>query len=351
MKIALVTDTHFGARSDSIPFDNFFKKFYDEVFFKEIIKQNITHVIHLGDVFDRRKYINYNILSNCKKYFFDRLKSLGIQTHLIVGNHDTYFKNTNDVNSPDLLLDSYSEIIKYSQATEISFEDCDILFLPWICTDNYEQTMETIKNTKAKIVFGHLEIAGFQMYKGQFNDHGFSKDIFNKFDQVYTGHFHHRSSNGNISYLGTPYEITWADFEDKKGFHIFDTDTKKVKFIANPNTMFVKYYYDETKEDPDSIDTSFCEGKHIKLIVVNKKDFLKFDNFIDRIYKRNPLELKIIEDMSEFESDALDDDINLEDTIMTLSNYVDSLETDADKSKLKNLLKGLYVEAQDYQKV
>ena len=62
MKIALVTDTHFGARSDSQAFDAYFKKFYQEVFFSEIDKRKITKIIHLGDCFDRRKYVNFNSL-------------------------------------------------------------------------------------------------------------------------------------------------------------------------------------------------------------------------------------------------------------------------------------------------
>jgi len=348
MKIALITDTHFGARSDSIHFDDFFKKFYDNVFFEYIVKHNIKHVIHLGDVFDRRKYINFNILNNCKSYFFDKLKELDIETHVIVGNHDTYFKNTNDVNSPDLLLNSYNNITKYSTPTEVTFENCKVLLLPWICTDNYELSIQTIKNTDAKIVFGHLEIAGFQMYKGQVNEHGFDRAIFDKFDQVYTGHFHHRSSNQNISYLGTAYEITWSDYADKKGFHIFDTDTQMVSFLPNPFIMFEKYYYDEDKEHPDSVDTSMFSGKHVKLIVVNKKDYALFDSFIERIYKKNPLELKIIEDLNGFESDALDDNIDLEDTMVVLSKYVDSIETDLDKNKLKTMLKSIYFEAQGH---
>ena len=33
MKIALLNDTHFGARNDSNIFDEYFYKFYDNIFF------------------------------------------------------------------------------------------------------------------------------------------------------------------------------------------------------------------------------------------------------------------------------------------------------------------------------
>jgi DNA repair exonuclease SbcCD nuclease subunit len=349
-KVALVTDTHFGARSDSITFDNFFRKFYEETFFPELDKRGIDTIFHLGDCFDRRKYINFNTLSSCRDYFFDQAKKRGIKVVMIVGNHDTFFKNTNDVNSPHLLLQDYDNIVAYSSPIDYNVGGLSILLMPWICTDNYNECMEAMKVTKSQVMFGHFEIAGFQMYKGHENDEGFDPKIFEKFDLVCSGHFHHRSSNGNINYLGNPYELTWADFEDPRGFHIFDTSTRELEFIQNPFTIFSKIYYDDEKIDSMAIDVSQYANQHIKLIVVNKKDFYKYDQFVERLYKINPLELKIIEDLSEFESEALGDgDIDLEDTITLLSQYVDNLDTDADKDRIKNLMKTLYVEAQDFE--
>ena len=348
-KLCLVTDTHFGARSDSIPFDNFFRRFYDETFFPEIDKRGIKTILHLGDCFDRRKYINFNTLSSCRNYFFDEIKKRNIELHMIVGNHDTFYKNTNDVNSPRLLLKDY-EFNVIDTPTELELDDGSKIFMmPWICTDNYNESMEAIKTTNAQVLFGHFEIAGFQMYKGHENDDGFDPKIFEKFDTVCSGHYHHRSSNGNINYLGNPYELTWADFEDPRGFHIFDTSERSLDFIQNPFTIFSKVYYDDEKVDPSTVDVSQYANQHIKLIVVNKKDYYKFDQFIERLYKVNPLELKIIEDLSEFEADAMgDQEVDLEDTVTLLSQYVDSLDTEADKDRIKILMKTLYVEAQAY---
>jgi len=354
MKIALVTDTHFGARSDSQQFDTYFKKFYDEVFFPELDKREITQIIHLGDCFDRRKYINFNSLSNCKKYFFEQVKTRGIDMDMIIGNHDTFYKNTNDVNSPSLLLGEYPGIRTYDKAQVVLYDNLQILLMPWICTDNYEHTTKMIEGKVATVCFGHLELAGFIMYKGQdthLGHDGFDPALFKDFKLVCSGHFHHKHGRGNVQYLGNPYQLFWNDFEDDRGFHIFDTKTLELEFIKNPNTIFEKYYYDDEKEDPLSIDISKFNSKLIKIIVVNKKDFYKFDKFVESIYKENPIELKIIEDFSEFESEAIDENIDLEDTMTLLSNYVDSIETDADKERLKGILKTLYVEAQHYEEV
>lgn len=354
MKIALVTDTHFGARSDSIPFDNFFSKFYDYSFFPELEKREIKTVIHLGDIFDRRKYINFNTLKKCKQYFFDKAQSLDIDMHMIPGNHDTYFKNTNDVNSPELLLTEYDNIKIYPEVTQLEFEGRKILFTPWICSDNYKQTMDAINETDAKVCFGHYELAGFQMYKGHANDHGMDPSVFRKFDLVCSGHFHHRSSRGNITYLGNPYEITWSDYDDPRGFHIYDTKTNELEFIENPFRIFYKIYYNDTDTDDgsriDDIPYSDLVGGCVKVIVVKKKDYAAFDAMIDKLYSSNLYELKIIEDFSEFEDEAVgDESINLEDTMTLLNDYVDNINTDLNVDKLKEVLQTLYVEAQNVE--
>jgi len=349
MKIALVTDTHFGARSDSLQFDAYFKKFYQEVFFPELEKRKIKRIIHLGDCFDRRKFINFNSLKSCRNYFFDEIQKRDIKMEMIVGNHDTFFKNTNEVNSPELLLKEYPNIKTYNNPAE---SDTGILFLPWLCQDNYQQAIDLIKTTEAKACFGHLEISGFVMFKGQtpLNNHeGLAPSMFDKFKLVCSGHYHHKHGKGNIEYLGNPYQLFWNDFEDPRGFHIFDDKTLSLEFILNPFTIFEKYYYDDEKENPDLVDTSIFANKLVKLIVLNKTDFVKFDKFVDRLYQKNPIELKIIEDFSEFESEALDENIDLEDTMSLLSNYVDSVETDMDRDRLKTVLRTLYVEAQHFE--
>jgi DNA repair exonuclease SbcCD nuclease subunit len=352
MKVALVTDTHFGARSDSLAFDSYFSKFYTDTFFPEIEKRGIKTIVHLGDVFDRRKYINYNTLKSCKEYFFDKARDMDLDIHMIPGNHDTYFKNTNDVNSPELLLQEYNNITIYPEVTELMLDRRKVLFMPWICGENYQRSMEAVKDTDAEVCFGHFEFAGFIMYKGFANEHGMDAQAFNKFDLVCSGHFHHRHKIGNVAYLGNPYEMTWSDFDDPRGFNIYDTVTNELEFIENPNTLFRKFYYDDESvqfnELLENIDYKQLEGRAIKLIVVKKTDFNKFDNFVDKLYSVNPYELKILEDFSEFEDDAVGEEaINLEDTMSLLNDYVDNIETDVDKDKLKTILQTLYIESQN----
>ena len=348
MKVALITDTHFGARGDNVVFDNFFKQFYDNIFFPELEKRQIKNIIHLGDTFDRRKYINFNSLHSCRKYFFDKIQGK-YEVKMLIGNHDTFYKNTNETNSPELLLKEYNSITTYSEPIEVMLDGKKILFLPWICPDNWGKANDMLDNSDAEAAFGHLEIAGCTMFKGQTNYEGLDPKRFHRFKLACSGHYHHRHSIGNITYLGNPYEMFWNDFEDQRGFNILDTEDWSLEFIPNPYTMFKKIYYNEDKQLPKASDFT---DKIVKVIVVNRKDVSKYETYMDNLYAASPIEVKIIEDFSEFEADVLDDDtLDLSDTLTLVSQYVDNLDTDADKKRLNNLMKSLYIEAQDYDTI
>ena len=350
MKIGLITDTHFGARSDSDGFHSFFSDFYLKQFYPYLVEHGINEVIHLGDMFDRRKYINFVSLSKCREYFFLPSKKHGIKIHTIIGNHDTSYKNTNSINSPDLLLNEFDNIQCYYKPTDIVIDDLNIALLPWICTDNYTESMNFVQSTRAQVLLGHLEITGFEMYRGAVNnDHGYSGDIFSKFDIVMSGHFHHRSSKGNIHYLGCPYEMTWSDWNDPKGFHIFDTETRELTFIENQYKMFHKIHYDDSHNDMDTVlnlNTDALAGTMVKVIVHEKNNPYWFDMFIDKIEKTGVLDLQVVEDHLnlnlEDDSDIIDE---AEDTLTILRKYTEQFGEKVDKSKLDNFLSDLYQEA------
>ena len=200
-------------------------------------------------------------------------------------------------------------------------------------------------------MFGHLEITGFEMHRGQFAEGGWDRELFRRFDTVFSGHFHHKSDDGQIYYLGTPYEIYWNDFQDPKGFHIFDTNTRELERIVNPYTLFKKIYYDDTQEDYTKHDITQYKDQYVKLIVVNKKDLYDFDKFVDRLLLADAYEVKIIEDFSELDAENVSDDIveNTEDTMTLLEKYIDQLDVTLSKDRLKNTMRALYTEAQDLE--
>jgi DNA repair exonuclease SbcCD nuclease subunit len=243
MKIAIITDTHWGVRNDQIAFLDNSKKFLDNVFFPYLDDNGITTVIHLGDLVDRRKYLNIYTARRLREDFISPLHARGVKPYITIGNHDTYYKNTNSVNA---IRETYlNDFHLYEEATEVEFDGVKILFMPWICEENRDHAMEMIRTTNAQICMGHLEIAGFEMYRGSPVSHGDDRSIFDRFDLVLSGHYHHRSSAGNIHYLGSHAEFTWSDYDDPKGFHVLDTQTREVAFVENPFKMFRKVWYND----------------------------------------------------------------------------------------------------------
>jgi len=349
MKICILGDTHFGARGDSLDFHSYFRKFYEEVFFPYLKENNISVVCQMGDLFDRRKFINFNSLHLSKKYFFDRLKENNISLYALIGNHDVAFKNTLEVNSPKLLLKEYDNIFLAEDFYGENFDGVNIDFVPWICDDNEDKIFEMMKQSKSQICFGHFEIAGFQMDKGTICDHGMDKKSLSKYDVVLSGHFHHKSTDGNITYVGTPYEMTWADYNDNKGFHIFDTETRELQFVQNPFRMFNKVMYDDGDTDFEfwkNYDYDILKGTYVKVVVLNKQNHYLFDFVVDNLDKAGCADVSIVEDFTDLSLDTDQDIIDqAEDTMTILSKYIDGLTLDVKPDKLKSLMKELYVEA------
>jgi len=343
MKIAIITDQHFGARKNSKLFHDYFLKFYNDIFFPTLEKEGITTIVDMGDTFDSRKGIDFSALSWAKNNYYDRLKEYTI--HTVVGNHTAYYKNTNEVNAVDLLLREYNNVHVYSEPTEIKLDKLGVLLVPWINQENEEQTLKAIKKSKSRVVMGHLELQGFKVNEYVIMDHGFDYSPFKKFERVYSGHFHTRSNQGEIFYLGNPYEIYWNDCKDTRGFHLFDTETLEHTPVNNPYSIFYRIVYEDTNYQ--TFDARAYEDKIVKVIVRKKTDTKKFEKFIDKLYSSNVAELKVVENF-DFNGwyDKEDSEVfESEDTMSILNRYIEDANVNLDKSIIKKMVNEVYQEA------
>ena len=340
MKIAIITDQHFGARKNSKLFHDYFLRFYNDVFFPTLEAEGITTIVDMGDTFDSRKGIDFSALSWAKDNYYDKLKEYTI--HTIVGNHTAYYKNTNDINAVDLLLREYDNVKIYSEATNIKIDNLQVLLVPWINKENEEVTLKTINKSQSRVVMGHLELKGFKVNEYVIMEHGFDYKPFSKFEKVYSGHFHTRSNQENIYYLGNPYEIYWNDAQDIRGFHIFDTETLEQTPINNPYSIFSKIYYEDTNYQ--TFDTRQYADKIVKLIVRKKTDLKKFEKFVDKLYSSNVAELKVVENFDFQESEEFEA-FESEDTMSILNRYIEEAEIELDKSRIQKIMQDIYQEA------
>ena len=343
MKIAIITDQHFGARKNSKLFHDYFLKFYNNIFFPTIEKEGITTIVDMGDTFDSRKGIDFSSLSWAKNNYYDRLKDYTI--HTIVGNHTAYYKNTNQVNAIDLLLREYNNVKTYSESAEVKIDNLDVLFVPWINSENEERTFKHLNKTKCEVVMGHLELNGFQATQGHIMEHGTAVGAFQRFKRVFSGHYHVRSNQEGIYYLGNPYEMFWNDAGNERGFHLFDTETLELTPVNNPYGIFYKIFYDNTPHQ--TFDTREYEDKIVKLIVKEKTDQVLFEKFVDKLYASGINDLKIVENFGFNELDNIDDDeeFESEDTMSILNRYIEEAEVKLDKSIIQKMVREVYQEA------
>jgi DNA repair exonuclease SbcCD nuclease subunit len=349
MKIALTSDNHFGVRNDNPAFHRYFTRFYSEVFFPYLRENSVTTIINLGDLVDRRKYINFLSARALRKSFIEPALA-EFDLHIILGNHDVFFKNTNSLNSIEELywMNTSDKLHWYEKAEEVEFDGCKILFLPWMNSENREETMSMISLTDATVALGHLEISGFAMYKGSVSHGGQDPSDFSKFDLVCSGHFHTRSSYGNIHYLGAPCEYTWSDFNDPRGFHIFDTETRQLTFVRNPISMFKKIFYDDTEMSLEEImdfDTSGYLDTIVKVIVKSKTNPYWFDCFIEKLESSGVIDLQVVEDHMnlnlEDDQDIIDE---AEGTLEIFQKAIDQMNVPF-KDKLYSTIEELHEEA------
>lgn len=350
MKIAIISDNHFGVRSDNQLFLDYFADFFENQFFPYLRENDIKVVLHLGDFMDRRKFVNFSTLNTVRNRILEPMQDMNIDMHIVPGNHDTYYRNTNDVNSlKELFADRYPNFILHEDPVVLDLDGLEVAMVPWINKQNKESIMEFLSTTNAPIVCGHFELDGYEVMRGHRFEGGMSDSELKRFEMVLSGHFHNKSSRNNVHYLGTQYQITFHDLHEKKGFHVLNTENRSLEYIVNPRRMFHQVVYDDEKMDIEAalekMDFSSYENSFIKILVMNKKSPYTFDRLLDKLYEQNVQNITIVEEQPDTKIDE-DELLDMsQDTLSIINKEVDGMESLEDKNGVKNLIRELYMEA------
>ena len=351
--IAFIGDLHFGVKNDNEVFLNHSLEFFENKFFPWLKENNIKTIFQFGDFMDKRKSVNIQTLNQVRERFIKYLQENDITLHILLGNHDVYYKTTNSVNSVEELFaqGQYDNLITYNKPTEVIFDNIKVLVIPWITEDNEKEIVDAINKTDAQYCLGHLELSGFEFAKGIMSHHGTETNIFSKFKHVYTGHYHTSSTKDNITYLGTPYEITWSDYNDSKFVYLFNTQNEELSKISLNERMFCYIDWDDDLSSEwlstGKIDMktryNIAKGCSYKVVVTDEKWDTQVDSFVrwlDKTYTSN--KIIVIDLYNNFDEDVDYDSIEKYNTIDLLYKAVSDLPRSND---LTEIVRQLYNEA------
>lgn len=340
-KAIILNDTHFGYKGDSPVVTEYFIQFFEKQLFPYIEENKIQYVFHLGDFFDRRKYINFRTLNQVRERVLNVFEQLGTENHIICGNHDTFFRNNNSLNSLTELLSQYKNWNVYTDPTVINFgpqkQYCAGM-LPWINESNEQKAAEFLQDASCPVLMGHLELAGFQSLRGVFIDVGYDPKHFERFEYVLTGHYHVSSKRDNIHYLGTQYQMAYSDVKETKGFHVFDFEKRELHFVENLYKLF--YTFDYNEDEKLNIEFEKLKDCFVKVFIKKKTKPAQFEKFVDKFYEVGVAELAITEE-SVADKEPLAVDVE-KDTLHLLYEEVNAIEEKVDKNYLHDIITTTY---------
>ncbi len=342
MKIAIIGDTHFGVRNDSQYFIRKQKEYFTNHFFPYLEENNIDTIIHLGDLFDKRKQINYTSLAHTQDTFITPVIEKGLKLHLLVGNHDSYYKSSGELVNPRLLF-GYApkdQLIIYDKPVIKQFGSKLFHIVPWIYPFQKQEVVDAIKLSPADICVGHFEMAGVVFQGSTVSRKGIDTDIFTGFKHVFSGHYHKPSE----FYVGCPYQMRWSDYDDKKRIIVYDTETDEKTDIHFDVDIYKKYVYkgQTTFEDNEDV-----HDKIVRIIVKSKDDPSAFERWVSLIEEQEPESIDIKEEYLYVDIIADEEEGREKSTLSILMDSIDDIRDlkDGDKVVVKEIMKQLYEKA------
>jgi len=324
MKHLFVGDLHFGVNEDDLNYIKYQTDSLDWIVSK-VKELNVTNVHILGDMFDNRKYLSHlsiNMFNLFKNMLGDKCSIV------VVGNHDCYYKNSNLLNAPKLLMDN--KWVVYDDCLEFH----DMIFVPWINKNNHDRICEQIKKSKKKYCVGHFELSGFKMGKGIASKHDtIDRKLLDKFDKVISGHYHSHSIRDNIVYVGTPYEINFNDEGEDKFILLLEDD--EFTYLKNPLTYHKQLVI---KNEDDLLEISKIKDKKVKVKLECERN-IKIEKWLME------LKDKVDCDIFEYKGEIVIDE-NIEINTMELreiwTEYINSATIQGDLNEVNRIFEEEY---------
>lgn len=342
-KIAILGDLHLGAKQDDEWVQKNQREFF-QMFFEYCGNNDIDTVFQLGDWFDVRRGISQETMKFQREFVNPLMNDYTV--YALVGNHDMLLREHITPNSIREVLGKLDNVVVIEEPTTITIDNIDFDFIPWMCKENSDQVAEFVSNSSSEYCLGHFELNGFWFARGQ-KSSGIDGGFLSRYSSVWSGHFHTISESGNIRYMGTPYTMTLADADDKRGFHVFDTETHELEFVENPDCWHTKLYF-----NADTFDTKTIEwytDKTVKIIVEKRSTDSRDINF-DVIEDRIAQVAHKLDTLDEIELvGVVSDDIkSIKDVDEYVKEYVQTIDESTEiRDRIQLLFSALHLEAKE----
>ncbi len=325
--IAIIGDIHLGLKGDSPIYHKIHLDYANTL--KEILLENkIEKCIQVGDVYNSRTEIGVDTLHVAEK-FFTILKDF--QWSIVVGNHDTFLANSNEINSLSI-FNGWKNIKIYDKSEVEILHNKKVGFVPWVYAID--------ELPKCDVLFGHFEINTFKQSSMNICEKGVnSTDLLNKSSLVFSGHFHINQErtypNGVINYVGSIFQMNFGEMNNDNGVYILNMEDLTYKFIKIQTTP--KHYVirlSELMENTNKLAEYKNKFKNnfVKFIVDKNLEYDKLNNITTSLNSLHPLTLNI-----DFQNDLFKINENVElngveiNTEDAIKEFIKNINTELDK--------------------
>jgi UDP-2,3-diacylglucosamine pyrophosphatase LpxH len=247
-RIYILGDLHLGIKNASIEWVEIQSQYLLKNFIESIdedgFNPDLDILVQVGDWHHVRESTNVRIQNTSIQIAKALTSKFKKGIHIIVGNHDVYYKDRTDVHSLEGMDKMFDNLHVYSSPKSLIINGKHkILMFPWIDSiDKFKSEMAKFNN--CDYMFCHADIKGASLGKTTKLEHGVEYSDLTGFKKIYSGHIHIRQNKNNVVYVGTPYQMDRGDCGNIKGYYVLDIEGEKVneRFIENKySPKFLKY--------------------------------------------------------------------------------------------------------------
>lgn len=327
-KIFLISDLHFGVRSNSFEWLDIQKQYFEN-FLIPYIENNDpddAELIIAGDVFDNRQSIHLMVM-NTALDIITKLSEI-LPVHIIAGNHDIYRKSSTTINSL-VLLKNIPGVIVYTEPKIVVIGDKTFFMMPW--RGSAAEEKKCAEENPADYMVCHTDFAGIRFNRSTRVSHGNRVDDYQGYNRIFSGHIHYQQIQGNLVMLGCPYHLTRSDIGNTKCIWKLTLESDTLEYVANDfSPQFVRLKYETMLDQPFGIIDDFVKDNFVDIYVSQStmaSNNFPLNSILDVLSSARSITVRVedeVDNFDDFDDQDLNPDMNF-NLMKFAKNYITGL--------------------------